>query len=186
MNILCNLISVILVMIFTIYAYLFTEVNGVRIINFKLNFPKIIIAISCIIAIIFVILTFFRCINLSSQIDIIMDDENYTNILKECHQNLDDYIGKTIHSTGYIFIPENFNKDEFVLARDMLINSSEAQIVGFMCEYENTQEYDENLWVEIDGTITKGYYQGELPLIKIKHIKKITTPENIFVYPPTK
>lgn len=156
-----------------------------KIINFKLNIPKLIAIISCILAVGFIIWALVRFLNFSSNNDITMTNENYTNILKACHENIEQYIGKNIISTGYIYRAEDFNENEFVLARDMLINSSEAQIVGFMCNYKNAKDLEENSWVEIKGKIIKGFYHGELPIIEVKHIQKITTPENIFVYPPS-
>lgn len=156
-----------------------------KIINFKLNIPKLIAIISCILAVGFIIWALVRFLNFSSNNDITMTNENYTNILKACHENIEQYIGKNIISTGYIFKAEDFNENEFVLARDMLINSSEAQIVGFMCNYKNAKDLEENSWVEIKGKIIKGVYHGELPIIEVKNIQKITTPENIFVYPPS-
>lgn len=156
-----------------------------KIINFKLNIPKLIAIISCILAVGFIIWAVIRFLNFSSKNEITMSSENYTNILKECHENIEQYIGCTITSSGYIFRAEDFKENEFVLARDMLINSNEAQIVGFMCNYKHAKDLEENSWVEIKGKIIKGIYHGELPVIDVKQIQKITTPENIFVYPPT-
>lgn len=45
-------------------------------------------------------------------------------------------------------------------------------------------EFTDNDWVEIEGTITKGYYHGEIPVIEIKSMKKIEKPSEEYVYPP--
>ena len=113
--------------------------------------------------------------------------DNYTNILKAVHDDLDTYIGKKICFTGYIYRMYDFNENEFVLARDMIISSdNKTLVVGFLCDYNNANIFENNSWVEITGEITKGSYHGDIPVIKIKEIKKIDKPkENVNVYPPS-
>ena len=52
--------------------------------------------------------------------------ENYTNILKAVHDNPDSYIGMKINFTGYIYRVIDFKEEQFVIARDMFINESDA------------------------------------------------------------
>lgn len=155
-----------------------------KIINFKLDIPKIIILLVTTIAIIFIVFAIMHFLNLTSKNNINMTDENYTNILKDCHNNIDTYLGKTINTIGYIFRQSDLKENEFVIARDMLINKNEAQIVGFLATYENANEFEDNVWVEVKGKIIRGDYHGEIPMIEIKSINRITTPNEIYVYPP--
>ena len=75
--------------------------------------------------------------------------------------------------------------DEFVLGRYMLISSDyKAVVVGFLCNYNKAKEFEDNIWVEIEGEITKGNYHGEIPVIKITKINKIEPPSEEYVYPP--
>lgn len=154
-----------------------------KIINFKIN-KRILTAIVIIIFLAISLFALTKFLDYASSERIIMNNENYTNILKECHENMDKYINKEIYTIGYIFRPADVKKDQFVIARDMLINQTEAQIVGFLAQYEKSEEFEDNIWVEVRGKIKKGNYHGEIPIIEIKSIKKITTPEDIFVYPP--
>ena len=103
--------------------------------------------------------------------------DNYTNVLKTVHENLESYIGKKICFTGYVYRNLDFKDNQFVLARDMLISSdNQSLIVGFLCECKKAKDYENNSWIEITG---------EIPVIKIKNIKQIEKPsENIIVYPP--
>lgn len=89
--------------------------------------------------------------------------ENYTNILKSSHENIDLYIGKKIKFTGFVYRLYDFSENQFVLAREMIISQSsqaqaEAVVVGFLCESDTASSYEDNTWVEIEGTIVKGYY----------------------------
>lgn len=113
-----------------------------------------------------------------------MTTENYTTILKNAHLDISKYAGKKVHTSGYIFRAPDFSKTQFVVARDMLISDDSANIVGFLCEYPYAHEFENNIWVEIYGTIIKGDYYGPIPIIKVNNINKITTPNDTFVYPP--
>lgn len=114
-----------------------------------------------------------------------LTDENYTNILKEVHENLDTYIGQKICYTGYVYRIPEIEDNQFVLARDMqLENTNQTVIVGFLCDLQNAQEFDTYSWVKITGTIEKGYYFGDIPCIHISEIEKTGEPENRIVPSP--
>lgn len=110
---------------------------------------------------------------------------NYTNVLKTVHENIDDYIGCKINFTGYVYRLLDLTDNQFVLARNMIISSNfQYVVVGFLCEYENAKDFSNNAWVEITGEITKGNYHGDMPIIKITEIKKVDKPNEEYVYPP--
>ena len=112
--------------------------------------------------------------------------KNYTNVLKAVHENIDSYIGKKINFTGYIYRLLDFKENQFVLARDMIINSNfQTVVVGFLCEYDSAKDFTDNSWVQITGEIIKGDYHGDMPIIKITDIKIVDKPsQEEYVYPP--
>ena len=110
--------------------------------------------------------------------------ENYTNILKSVHEDLDTYIGQKISFSGYVYRLNGFKEDQFVLARDMDIGNKQTVIVGFLCSYEKAAEFDTYTWVTVTGEITKGNYNGEIPLLKITSIEKTNKPESPTVCMP--
>ena len=112
--------------------------------------------------------------------------ENYTNILQTVTDNIDSYIGCKIHFTGYVYRLIDFEENQFVLARDMLINKDTMQslVVGFLCTYDNAFEFEDNTWVDITGTIQKGDYYGEIAEVKVTNICKCDEPENKYVQMP--
>lgn len=68
--------------------------------------------------------------NSSAVIEI--DPKNYTNILKDSHEHIDNYVGKSYKFSGYIYRAYDFTDEQFVLARDMVISSDyQTLIVGF-------------------------------------------------------
>ena len=110
---------------------------------------------------------------------------NFTNILKEIHDDIDNYVGQSINFTGYVYKLKDFSDTEFVLARNMLINSdSQSVVVGFLCNYEDAKNLKEGTWINVTGQIIKGYYHDEIPVIDINKLEETNKPEEEYVYPP--
>lgn len=108
--------------------------------------------------------------------------DNYTNILKQVHNNIDTYVGQKISFSGYVYRVSNFSDNQFVLARDMDIGNYQTLIVGFLCSCDNALDYPTYTWVNIKGEITKGIYNNvETPIIKITTIESTSKPENATV-----
>lgn len=152
-----------------------------KIFNIKLDLHKL--SYILIVCIIILLSIFLVSLFLNNQ-TIHMNSENYTTILRDSHENISGFVGKKITTSGYIFRGSNFEEDKFVIARDMLVNEDEASIVGFLCEYKQANDFENNIWVEAHGTIALGNYYGPIPIIKVDTIKRITTPNDSFVYPP--
>lgn len=113
--------------------------------------------------------------------------KNYTNILQAVHKKPESYLGKEVKFAGYIYRIIDFEDNQFVLARDMLINEERTQsvVVGFLSEYKKAKDFNDGDWVELTGVIEMGkYHNKEIPIIKVKEIQKTSEPENSFVFPP--
>lgn len=151
-----------------------------KIFNIKIDIQKVIwISIISLL----LILIFYYIYNSTT---IHMNNQNFTTILRDSHQNISKYLGKKVTTSGYIFRGNDFGSNNFVIARDMLINETQANIVGFLCSYDLANDFENNEWVYATGTIVLGDYCGPIPMIKIDTIQKITTPEDVFVFPPQK
>lgn len=165
--------------------------------NFKVDgnkLGKIFLGILLVIVLIITTIVCYRILgnNFFKTNDTIKTDEvqelsvnNYTNVLKAVHDNIDNYVGQRIKFSGYVYRMNDFTQTQFVLARDMIISSDfQTVVVGFLCEYEDAIKYEDNCWIEIEGEITKGNYHGDMPIIKIEKIQKIEKPSDEYVYPP--
>ena len=165
--------------------------------NVKINGKSLVKVLFVIIAIaitIYFCISAYRIYNNSFKIrdeiqepDIMyLTSENYTNVLKAVHDDIESYIGKKICFTGYVYRCIDFKETQFVLARDMIISSDmQTLIVGFLCDSKKANDFENDSWVELTGEITKGTYQGDMPIIKVKEIKQIEKPQNdIYAYPP--
>lgn len=122
--------------------------------------------------------------DISKKVNVISAN-NYTNVLKEVHNDLNSYLGTKIKLTGFVYRLYDFADDQFVLGRQMIISSDmQAVVVGFLCHLNGADKYKDGCWIEIEGTITKGEYHGEIPVIEIEYIKEVKTPSDEYVYPP--
>ena len=166
--------------------------------NFKINgnkTAKIIMAILCIIVL---IITAFICYKvifnnffktndtyLSENTVYTIEARNYTNVLQQVHNDIDTYVGQKIKFTGYVYRIYDFTDEQFVLARNMIVSSDfQTVVVGFLCHYNLAKNFETGSWVEIEGTITKGNYYGDMPIIEIEEIKQVDVPDEEYVYPP--
>lgn len=166
------------------------KVNGSKI--FKYFFIGIIILLIFILLI--VTYRVFSGANKASNIDSCLpkngiseiQTKNYTNILKTVHENIDPYVGKKICFTGYIYRVLDLQENQFVLARDMIVSSNfQTVIVGFLCEYDEAKNFEDNAWVKVTGEITKGDYHGDMPIINVTSIESVNKPtQEEYVYPP--
>lgn len=110
----------------------------------------------------------------------------YTSFLKNAHENIDDYVGMKIKITGYVYRMADFDDTQFVISRTMIMDSSStAVVVGILSKYDNAKDYKDGDWVEVTGTIIRGNYKGEMPVVQVNDIKTCDIPEEEYVYPPS-
>ena len=157
--------------------------------NFKLNIKKVMIFVAIIAVIIAICLELGVFSKKNSNVNIYNDnfdynitESNFTNMLKDIHEHIDENVGKTVSISGFVFTMPDFKDSYFVCARNMILSGNE-KVVGFLCNYDEASDLLESEWVEVTGVIEKGFYQTDMPIIKVKTIKKITAPENTFVEP---
>jgi len=161
--------------------------------NSKVSF-KIVFVILCILILIMcgigVYKVFFRenvkvNDNVNTKNVNVISSGNFTSVLKTVHNNLDEYVGTKIKFTGFVYRLYDFSSEQFVLAREMIVSPDfQAVVVGFLCHLNNADKYKDGCWVEVEGTITKGDYHGEIPVIEIDKIQETRTPNEEYVYPP--
>ena len=123
--------------------------------------------------------------NIQTTVHLLLPLGNYTNVLKNVHNDIDQYVGQKIKFTGYVYRMYDFNSEQFVLARDMIVTSDfQTVVVGFLCHSKIANNFESGTWVEIEGTITKGDYYEAMPVIEIEKINTVDEPTNEYVYPP--
>lgn len=132
--------------------------------NFKINSNfifKIFLTVLLIIVLFIICTSIFKLFGNSS--NSINDDNiydlttnNYTNVLKAVHNNLDNYVGQQISFSGYVYRVYDFDNTQFVLARNMIISSDfQSLVVGFLCHCNTASSYSDGSWVNITRNYNK-------------------------------
>lgn len=155
--------------------------------NLKINVKIIIFIFIILFAVLsaYSIYLVFDTGNSIKDYDVIsMNTDNFTNILKEVHNNPDNYYGQEVNASGYIFRLEDFAPNEFVIARNMIVCcEADPIVVGFLCNHNGIDKFEPNSWVDIEGILEKSEYN--MPIIKITKISSGKIPKNSTVQPPT-
>lgn len=164
-------------------------------VNGKLWFKIIMLLMGCIVLGIFAI-SVYKLLFAENGLIKVSDELNhsdvteiqpndYTNILKAVHDDINSYLGKEIKFSGYVYRVLDFSENQFVLARNMIVDS-QYYVVGFLSEYSKIKNFKDGTWVEIIGTITKSkYHNQDIPIIKVKELIEVQRPENDFISPPS-
>lgn len=115
-----------------------------------------------------------------------LTNQNYATILQAVHDDVDSYVGQKIKFSGFVYRVYDLSQEQFVLGRNMIISSDfQSVVVGFLCHYKKAIEFADSVWVELEGTITKGSYHGsDMPILEVTSIKEIEKPNDEYVYPP--
>lgn len=156
------------------------------VVNFKLDFKKILLACVMIAAVVATIVEFgvnktsIVSSNKDHNYDYTFTEENYTKFLKEIHENIDANLDKSVKITGFVFKMPDFKDTYFVCGRNT-ISDKENKVAGILCKYDGANQLIDNEWVEITGIIQKGEYNGQMPIINVGNISKITAPANTYV-----
>ena len=102
--------------------------------NFKLNIKKVMIFVAIIAVIIAICLELGVFNKENSNVTIYNDtfdynitESNFTNMLKDIHEHIDENVGKTVSISGFVFTMPDFKDSYFVCARNMILSGNENQ-----------------------------------------------------------
>lgn len=118
------------------------------------------------------------------------EEHNYLKKLDKIWGNVEGYKDREITIDGFVYRDERVKEDEFIVGR-MLMSccAADSQIVGFMVKWPEANTLNKDEWVNVYGTIdsiaTKDAEGNEtiLPIIKVKKVRKISKPNNVYIYP---
>ncbi|PWA08166.1 TIGR03943 family protein [Pueribacillus theae] len=115
---------------------------------------------------------------------IVVTDDEYTYIMNAIDTNIDDFIGKEIEISGFVYREPDFTDDQFVVARfGMSCCVADASVFGMIATVENANELEDDEWIKVSGILSKTTYNDwEMPYIQIKKIDKIPQPDQPYIY----
>lgn len=116
---------------------------------------------------------------------IVVKPEIYMEILSSIDLFKNNFIGKKIELTGFVYREDNMPNNQFVVGRFAVsCCSADATPYGVMIDFPTAQSYPKDMWVKVTGIIQNGSYNGnDIFTIKATQIEKITTPDSPYIYP---
>ena len=95
--------------------------------NLKIDLKKILIICLVIALAITLIIELSNMVKNNNTVsyDYTLNEQNFTEVLKTVHNDIDGNIGKTVKLSGYIFTLPDFKETNFVCGRDMLLDGDE-------------------------------------------------------------
>lgn len=133
----------------------------------------------------------FNSVNLGSQGETINNFNSNTKnydigdwiISLSYNPELDNYVGKEVDVSGFIFSPQYLPENTFLVSRFVIrCCAADATPVGLNVEYEWDNEFKTDEWVRVIGKFEKRNINGKEDLIIIlEKIERIDIPERPYI-----
>ncbi|MFE4046694.1 MULTISPECIES: TIGR03943 family putative permease subunit [Priestia] len=113
-----------------------------------------------------------------------INDTDYISVINTIEDNTDQFVGKKIEVSGFVYHEKGFKNNQFVVARfGISCCAADASVYGLLSTLENALTLKKDTWVHIKGIIQKTTYNGEnVPYIQVQQIESIDQPDNPYVY----
>lgn len=114
-------------------------------------------------------------------------DRDYTEIMSELELFPQDYIGKEITMTGFVFKPPEAKANITSLVRYVIVCcTADAVPYGVLTELGEAGKYKDGTWLSIKGIIQQSTSEGRIgPVIKVTSWQQVKEPKNPYVFPPS-
>ncbi|AYD39541.1 TIGR03943 family protein [Clostridium fermenticellae] len=119
-----------------------------------------------------------------------IDGKNFTHITDDiCYNNPNKYKGKNVIITGFVFRDDTTSKNEFLIARLMMVCcAADTEVTGLLCDWTQASTLKNSKWFKITGTIdveTKNINgkKSTNPVIRVKNAEPAQQPQNQYIYP---
>jgi len=98
---------------------------------------------------------------------------------------MDQFVGKKVELSGFIYRESGMKANQFVVARFALqCCSADAIPYGVLIEDSSGNAYADDSWVEITGTLqTTAYKNQKIIEINASQVLKVEAPKSQYVYP---
>lgn len=116
---------------------------------------------------------------------ITVTSEHYLDAMSVLNIYLDQFKGKQIETTGFVYREEGMKDDQAVIARfSMNCCSADAVVYGTIVEGDQVSKLQIDTWYTVTGVIDETEFNHvRLPLVKVESLKKIEPLKDPYVYP---
>lgn len=119
-----------------------------------------------------------------AQSSIFITDENYLEIMEVIYDFPNEFEGKEIEFTGFVYNDPNHTNSQFVFRFGIMHCIADSGVFGLLTT-GNTNHYENNTWVKVKGKISNRYHKElnqVLPTLEVQSFIKVDKPENPYVY----
>ncbi|MBY6035994.1 TIGR03943 family protein [Fictibacillus nanhaiensis] len=111
--------------------------------------------------------------------------EHYLDTMSVLDIYLDQFKGKEIETTGFVYREDGMEENQVVIARfSMNCCSADAVVYGTIIEGDQVSKLETDTWYTVTGIIDETEYTNiRLPLVKVESLKKIEPLKDPYVYP---
>ncbi|GIQ68104.1 TIGR03943 family protein [Xylanibacillus composti] len=112
-------------------------------------------------------------------------EHSYTEVLTTLDLYKEQFVGKTIRISGFVYKPAELATDQFAITRyAMQCCSADAAPYGVLSFYPRAATLVEDEWLEVTGTIRTAVMNDmELLALDVQQVRKIEEPSDPYVYP---
>jgi putative membrane protein len=111
--------------------------------------------------------------------------DGFIEILSSLDLFQENFIGKKIEISGFVYHEDDMKPNQFVVARfSISCCSADASPFGVMIESSNANLFPKDTWVKVTGIIGKTTYaENDIMKISATKIEKIPAAKDPYVYP---
>lgn len=111
--------------------------------------------------------------------------DGFIEILSAIDLFQDNFIGKKLEISGFVYHDDDMKANQFVVARfSVSCCSADASPFGVMIESDKANLFPKDTWVKVTGTIGKTSYGGnDIMKLGSTKIEKIPAAKDPYVYP---
>ena len=118
------------------------------------------------------------------QSSIVIKDENYLEVMEVIYDFPNEFEGKEIEFTGFVYNDPNYANSQFVFRFGIMHCIADSGVFGLLTT-GNSNQYENNTWVRVKGKIRNHYHKElnqVLPTLEVQSFIKVDKPENTYVY----
>lgn len=110
--------------------------------------------------------------------------ENYMEVMEVLYDYPDQFVGKTIEMTGFVYNDPDKDNQSFLFRFGILHCIADSGVYG-LATIGNTQSFKDNTWVAVSGRLEMIYHSSlkqTLPTLRLQAANQIDQPDNPYVY----
>lgn len=110
--------------------------------------------------------------------------ENYMEIMEVIYDYPDQFVGKTLDFTGFVYQDPSQPDQNFLFRFGIIHCIADSGVYGLLTTGA-PQQYPNNTWIHAKGKIALHYHQSlgqSLPTLEVQSFQEVQQPENPYVY----